>query len=111
MRKIATYLATGLAIVGLTSVLTATPAAADPAPIPDTGLVFYVSPPLTVVARQAAPDGLCHAFPATATTLLAWSNFSNVIGYRSADCSDAPIALGIFRGFTTPGIFASYKAI
>lgn len=111
MRNTAKHIAAGLAAVGLTTGLIASPAAADPAPIPDTGLVFYVSPPLTVVARQAAPDGLCHAFPATATTFIGWSNFSYVIGYRSADCSDAPIALGLFRGISTPGTFLSYRAV
>lgn len=112
MRRSAKQILAGLAAAALTTSLVATPAAADePIPNPDTGLVFYSSNPTAVVARQAAPDDLCRAFPATASWLLAWSGgFQNVIAYRSDDCSGQPIGLGTFRSFT-PGYFASYTTV
>ena len=66
MRTSTMRIAAGLAAAALTVPLFAAPAAAEPAtiPNPDTGLVFYSSNPLAVVARQAAPDDLCRPFPA-----------------------------------------------
>ena len=114
MRTSALQIAAGLAAAALTVPLFAVPAAAEPAtiPNPDTGLVFYSSNPLAVVARQAAPDDLCRPFPADADWLLGWSGgFQNVIGYQSADCSGHGYGLGLFRGWTTRGTFGSYRTL
>ena len=115
MRTSALRIAAGLAAAALTVPLFAAPAAAaEPAtiPNPDTGLVFYSSNPLAVVARQAAPDGLCRPFPADSDWLLAWSGgFQNVIGYKSADCGGEGYGLGLFRGWTTRGTFGSYRTL
>ena len=72
--------AAGLAAAALTVPLFAAPAAAEPAsiPNPDTGLVFYSSNPLAVVARQATPDGYGAAAAESA----------------SASCVSAPAASG-----------------
>ena len=109
MRTSALRTGAAIAAAALATTLTASPAAAaDPVRNPDTGLVFY-GDPLSVVARQAAPDGRCHPFPADADWLLGWSGFQSVTAYRTADCTDQPYQLGIFRGFQ-PGFFTSYRA-
>ncbi|NNC19661.1 hypothetical protein HRD49_22240 [Corallococcus exiguus] len=75
----------------------------------ESGLTFYSGNFVTPVANFPVPDGQCHAFPATAGTLVGWSNFENVIAYRTADCTGQQIWLGTLRSFR-PGEFASFSA-
>ena len=75
----------------------------------ESGLTFYSDNFQTPVANVATPDGECHAFPATATALVGWSHFENVIAYGTADCSGQATGLGTLRTFQA-GRFVSFIA-
>lgn len=79
------------AVVGFSS----TPASAAPT---QSGLVFY-SAARAEVASYPAPDGLCRTFPASATVLVGYSNFNQVIGYTSAGCTGQEVGLGTLASF------------
>ncbi|MCO8274090.1 hypothetical protein M1L60_26160 [Actinoplanes sp. TRM 88003] len=109
MRKTAVRLSVGLAAVAAFGTVAATPAAAAPADV-QSGLSFYVynrqSP--TFVANFPQPDSSCQAVPARADLLVGWSGLTNVLAYRSADCSDRPASLGTLRSIR-PGEFQSFR--
>ncbi|WP_426750507.1 hypothetical protein [Myxococcus sp. Y35] len=102
MRRVA--LRAALAVIAV-----ATVASAAPAINWESGLTFYSDDFMTPVANFPDPAGGCHAFPATATSLVGWSNVENVIAYWSDDCSGQEIWLGTLRTFQ-PGEYASFSA-
>ncbi|MGW2178884.1 hypothetical protein ACWCXX_12495 [Streptomyces sp. NPDC001732] len=90
--------------------ITANPAAAASEP-DETGLTFYTvdADQLTPVANFPDPDGECTAFPSTATLLVGWSDVTQVIAYKSADCTGGAWGLGTLRGFEA-GEYLSFVA-
>ncbi|RKG70426.1 hypothetical protein D7V80_05240 [Corallococcus sp. CA054B] len=111
-----TALRTALAVATVAGIaISSTAALAEPAESAEfaidweSGLTFYSSDYVTPLANFPAPDGECHAFPATAGLLVGWSHFEHVIAYRTADCSGYAFGLGTLRSFQ-PGEFASFTA-
>lgn len=101
----------GLVTAAMALSLAASPAMASsvtPASA-ESGLTFYTDNFTTPVANYPNPDGECTAFPATADALVGWSNVTDVIAYRSADCSGQATGLGTLRTFTA-GEFLSFRA-
>jgi|GEM_PF-3057984 len=111
MRRTALRAAFALTAVATVAGLAVSPDAASAAPVThwESGLTFYSDEFRTPVVNFPAPDGGCHPFPATARTLVGWSNFENVIAYWTDDCSGQPIALGTLVSFR-PGEYASFTA-
>ena len=111
MRRTALRAALALTAVATAAGLAVPPGAASAAPAThwETGLTFYGDEFMTPVANFPAPDGECTPFPATAHTLVGWSNVDTVIAYWTDDCSGQPIALGTLRSFQ-PGEYASFTA-
>ncbi|MBN9685953.1 MULTISPECIES: hypothetical protein [unclassified Corallococcus] len=105
-----TALRAALAVATVAGIaISSTAAFAEDANDWESGLTFYSSDYVTPLANFPAPDGECHAFPATAGLLIGWSNFEHVIAYRTADCSGDAFGLGTLRSFD-PGEFASFIA-
>ncbi|MEE6261622.1 hypothetical protein [Plantactinospora sonchi] len=95
-----TVLAVGLGIA-------ATPASA--VSTEETGLTFYDSTFTTPVLQLDTPTGECLALPAAAGALVGWSGVSDVVTYRSADCTGYGVSSGTLATFT-PGRYQSFRA-
>ncbi|MEV0610004.1 hypothetical protein AB0I61_26920 [Polymorphospora rubra] len=94
----AVVMAAGLATV-------AAPASAQP-----TGLAFYSSFPFTTpVVHLPTPTGECTPLPATAIGHVGWSGFTNVVMYRTADCTGYETNTGTLRTYDA-GRFQSFRA-
>jgi hypothetical protein len=101
----------GLATAAAALCLTPSPAMASSATpaSAESGLTFYADNFTTPVANYPNPDGECTPFPASAVALVGWSNVTDVIAYRSTDCSGQATGLGTLRTFTA-GEFVSFRA-
>ncbi|MER7441913.1 hypothetical protein [Micromonospora avicenniae] len=87
--------------------VTASPAsAAGSAP---SGLSFYTADFGTEVAHVDAPTGECAPLPATAAGHVGWSGFSDVVLYRTADCTGYATSTGTLRTYEA-GKYLSYRA-
>ncbi|MDW5330500.1 hypothetical protein [Plantactinospora sp. KLBMP9567] len=107
MRRAHVRVGAGLfAAVGMAAALgvAASPASAQP-----TGLTFYSTPFSVEVLHLAAPTGECAPLPATAAGHVGWSGFTNVVLYRTADCTGQATSTGTLRTYDA-GRFTSFVA-
>ncbi|HET6479082.1 MAG TPA: hypothetical protein VFG35_03430 [Actinoplanes sp.] len=107
MHKTVTRVILGLTAATATLGVAAAPAAA--APSAESGLTFYAGNFSTPVLNVAHPNGACTKLPATADSLVGWSDVSTVLAYRTADCTGPATGLGTLRTFTA-GAFVSFRA-
>ncbi|WP_436532933.1 hypothetical protein [Actinoplanes sp. HUAS TT8] len=108
MTKNVTRAAIGLAVATAAVGLSVTPAGAAVTD-PHTGLTFYSGSFATPVLNVAHPDGACTALPASADSLVGWSDVTAVHAYAGADCTGAAVGLGTLRTFRA-GEFAAFRA-
>ncbi|GAB3970056.1 hypothetical protein [Plantactinospora veratri] len=83
--------------------------AASPASAEPSGLTFYSTPFSVEVAHVAAPTGECAPLPATARGHVGWSGFTDVVLYRTADCTGQATSTGTLRTYEA-GRFSSFRA-
>jgi hypothetical protein len=109
MRKtvIRTFVVLAAAAAASTALL-GSPAYAEPRET--SGLTFYEGTFGAPVLHLAKADGICRPFPATAGSLAASQTVTQVLAYRSADCTASPVGLGTLRGFPA-GEFLSFQAL
>lgn len=109
MRRTAIRTVTSLAVaVAGATALMGSPASAQPAKA-QTGLTFYQGTFAVPVLHVADPDGSCTAFPTTAASLAGSGTVSEVVAYRTDDCTGAAVGLGTLRTFPAGG-YLSFRA-
>ncbi|MEV4199211.1 hypothetical protein [Micromonospora globbae] len=83
--------------------------AASPASAQPTGLSFYTANFDAEVAHVDAPTGECTPLPATAAGHIGWSGFTDVVLYRTTDCTGYATHTGTLRTYEA-GKYLSYRA-
>ncbi|MFI6262627.1 hypothetical protein [Micromonospora sp. NPDC051006] len=99
----------GAGLVASTVMAVGLGVAASPASAQPSGLTFYSTSFTVEVLHVDSPTGECTSLPATASGHVGWSGFTDVVLYRSTDCSGYATSTGTLRTYRA-GEFASFRA-